>query len=292
MAISRYRRNGGNDVDREIMQEVIWPQVEEQLGLKRGGLRADVRRAVEDTLTSTLARKLKEKLCLKIGKLAQDGGDDSRLSPDLSETVATDGDFFDEGLGRPLRGRFKMTKAQFDQVMEPFLRSPPGPSALGNESFAHSLVAPIWDCLDKTGLAPEDLDVLVLHGGSCRNPYVRRELKRLLKTDLSLFARTAIVETPNLDTSVACGAALACYWKHERGTELIRPVTAEDIGIMTLGNRPACLVPSGTPLPFPSEGVHAHPSDFYVPQNGQKELIIPFYAGSTDGNPRLSGSVK
>jgi hypothetical protein len=29
-----------------------------------------------------------------------------------------------------------------------------------------------------------------------------------------------------------------------------------------------------------------------VPQNGQKELIIPFYAGSTEGNPRLSGSVK
>jgi hypothetical protein len=61
---------------------------------------------------------------------------------------------------------------------------------------------------------------------------------------------------------------------------------------MTLGNRPVCLVESGTPLPFPGEGVHAHPNDFFVPQNGQKELIIPFYAGSTEGNPRLSGSVK
>ena len=292
LAISQYRRNGGNDVDREIMQRVIWPQVEEQLGIAQSDLPADIRRAVEDTLTSTLARKLKEKLCLKIAKLAQEGQDYSRLGPDLSETVATQGDFFDRQLPRPLRGRFKITKAQFDDVMKPFLRVPPGPAEAREGDFAHSLIAPIWDCLDKAGLAPEDLDVLVLHGGSCRNPCVRQELKRLLADDSSLFSRTTIVETPNLDTSVACGAALACYWKHERGTELIKPITAEDIGIMTLGNRPVCLVESGTALPFPGEGVHAHPNDFFVPQNGQKELIIPFYAGSTEGNPRLSGSVK
>jgi predicted Zn-dependent protease len=115
---------------------------------------------------------------------------------------------------------------------------------------------------------------------------------RMLKADLSLFSQTIVVDTPNLDTSVACGAALACYWKHERGIELIKPVTAEDIGILTLGNRPVCLVESGTPLPFPTEGVHADQSDFYVPQHGQKELIIPFYAGATDSSHRLSGTVK
>jgi hypothetical protein len=44
--------------------------------------------------------------------------------------------------------------------------------------------------------------------------------------------------------------------------------------------------------PNSKSSVHAHPSDFFVPQNGQKELINPFYAGSTEGNFRLSGSVK
>jgi molecular chaperone DnaK (HSP70) len=69
------------------------------------------------------------------------------------------------------------------------LHIPKEPSEMGDKSFTHSLVAPIWDCLGKAALAPEDLDVLVLHGGSCRNPYVRRELKRLLSDDLSLFSR-------------------------------------------------------------------------------------------------------
>ncbi|MEI7941204.1 MAG: hypothetical protein WCK27_31400 [Verrucomicrobiota bacterium] len=41
---------------------------------------------------------------------------------------------------------------------------------------------------------------------------------RTAEGDASVFSRTTIVETPNLDTSVACGAALACYWKHERGS--------------------------------------------------------------------------
>jgi molecular chaperone DnaK (HSP70)/Flp pilus assembly protein TadD len=290
LAISQYCRNGGNDVDREIMQEVVWPQIETELGVPANGLPTDVRRAVEDTLTSTLARKLKEKLCLKVSKLARNGH--GPLGPEVSETVSTQGDFFDEQLPKPIRGRFRITKAQFDEVMEPFLRLPSGPGGSGARGLAHSLIAPIQDCIDKAGLAPEDLDVLVLHGGSCRNPWVQGELRRLLASEPGLFSRTTIVETPNLDTSVACGAALACYWKHERGVELVRPVTAEDIGIMTLGDKPVCLVASGTPLPFPAEGVHTHPADFFVPQNGQRELIIPFYAGSTEGSPRLSGSVK
>ncbi len=50
LAISQYRRNGGNDVDREIMRRVIWPQVEGQIGLRREKMDADLRRAVEDTL--------------------------------------------------------------------------------------------------------------------------------------------------------------------------------------------------------------------------------------------------
>ena len=292
LAISQYRRNGGNDVDREIMRKIIWPQIEGQLGIERDALPADLRRGVEDTLTSTLSRKLKEKLCVKISKLTQDGRDRSALRPDLSETVATQGDFFDEQLPKPIRGRFKMTLAEFEDVMQPFLWVPAGPDQSRESEFTHSLIAPIWDCLEKAGLTPGDLDVLVLNGGSCRNPCVRQELKRLLAAESSLFSKTAVVETPNLDTSVACGAALACYWKHERGIELIKPVTAEDIGIMTLSNQPVCLVESGTALPFPDEGVHAHPTDFFVPQNGQNDLIIPFYAGSTRTNPRLSGSVK
>lgn len=292
LAISQYRRNGGNDVDREIMRQVIWPQVEGQLGVKRGDLDADLRQAVEDTLTFTLARKLKEKLCVKISKLMQEGEGDASPGPDISETVTTDGDFFDDRLGKPIRGRFKMTVAQFDEVMEPFLRVPKGAAEAREPAFSHSLVAPIWDCLERANVAPEDLDVLVLHGGSCRNPCVRRDLMRMLGAGTSLFPRAIIVDTPNLDTSVACGAALACYWKHERGIELIKPVTAEDIGILTLGNRPVCLVKSGTPLPFPSEGVYADPSDFHVPHDGQRDLIIPFYAGATDSGHRLSGMVK
>src|ERR1039458_8638972 len=92
----------------EVMRRVIWPQVEEQLGVERDDLPADLKRAVEDTLTSTLARKLKEKLCTKISKLVQDGEEYSRLKPDLSETVAIDGDFLAEGLEKPIRGRFNM----------------------------------------------------------------------------------------------------------------------------------------------------------------------------------------
>ncbi len=291
LAISRYRRNGGNDVDRQVMARVVWPQVEEQLGILRTGLRADVRQAVEDTLTPTVARGLKEGICKRIARDVSAGRPLSRLSADLSEIVKSDGTFTDEGLPAPIEGKFKITKAQFDQVMSPFLTAPsPDPATWGDERVRHSLVLPILETLDKAGLGPGDLDVLVLHGGSCRNPHVQAGLLGILAEADGRFAQTRIVETPDLDTSVARGAALACYWKHARKVELIRPVVAEDVGILTLGEQPVCLVESGTPLPFPELGIHAHPEDFFVPQAGQREMLVPFYTGRHE--QRRSGCVR
>ena len=246
LAISQYRRNGGNDVDRAVMDEVMWPQVEQWIGKQRDELPADLRQAVDDTLTSTLARRLKEKLCTKIRKeMTVDGKAYPRVRGSLSETVPTGAEFFDDRLPKSIRGTFKITKEQFDNLMRPFLRVPLGES---DPASLCSIIAPIRHCLEKAGLSPEDLDALVLHGGSCRNPYVVHHLKELFMGEDSLFGRTTITQTPDLDTSVACGAALACYWKHERSVELIKPVTAEDIGIITLGGSAECLVRSGTPL--------------------------------------------
>ena len=55
LAISSYHRLGGDDIDRAVMDAVVWPQI----ALPRsGGLTLAARRLVEDTLVPTVARVL------------------------------------------------------------------------------------------------------------------------------------------------------------------------------------------------------------------------------------------
>ena len=66
LAISQYRRLGGDDVDRAVMDEVVWPKIEVQLGTARGELPSHVRQMLDDTLIPTVARGLKEEICRRI----------------------------------------------------------------------------------------------------------------------------------------------------------------------------------------------------------------------------------
>jgi molecular chaperone DnaK len=63
LAISQYRQLGGDDIDRRVMSEVVWPQICDQSDESK--LDRGTRRGVEDTLTHTVARGLKERLCRK-----------------------------------------------------------------------------------------------------------------------------------------------------------------------------------------------------------------------------------
>jgi Flp pilus assembly protein TadD len=132
------------------------------------------------------------------------------------------------------------------------------------------------------------LDYLVLHGGSCRNPWVRGLLKENLAAAGTLFGNIRVIETPDLDTSVAKGAALACYWKQCRNEVIIPPITSEEIGILTLNDKPVRLLAERERLPFPATGLHTVTEEFYVPQAGLRQLLVPFYTG---GRQKLSGVV-
>jgi len=88
LAISRYRRLGGDDVDRAVMSEIVWPQIE-KLGTKRDDLPPDLRKRIEDTLTPTVARRLKEGICRKIVEASRNKRRSSREIEYIEELQAT-----------------------------------------------------------------------------------------------------------------------------------------------------------------------------------------------------------
>ncbi len=271
LAISQYRRLGGDDIDRAIMQEVVWPQIEAACGIKAGALSRSLRQDVEDTLTPTVARRLKEGICRKFQATRdQRGGKKSRKLESIEPLVVTFEDI-------ELPHQFRITDDEFVGIMRPFL-APPDSDRQGEGSC--SLLVPVLEVLNRGGVDLWSLDALVLHGGSCRNPLVREMLAESFSGTDSLFKNAVILETPDLDASVAQGAALSAYWRHECKVDIVTPIIAEEIGILTLDDKPQKLLASGTQVPFPDEdGVYEVPVAFYVPTPNLRQMLVPFYSG-------------
>lgn len=288
LAISPYRRLGGDDIDRAVMREIVWPQIANDE--ERARIPARERRLVEDTLTGTVARGLKERICRKVDGEVRRDGPDALAKSRAREVFALGTRFTVPALDRQTPAQFTIHAADFARVMQPFLADP---FTSGPEPEA-SLLLPVVHTLKRAGLAPRDLDALVLHGGGSLNPYVRHMLEDRVGRRTRLFDDLRVVTTPDPLTSVARGAALAGYWRHARGVDVVRPIAADDLGIVVLGGAARRLVHAGQPLPFPDEdGVEevTEDDDLVTPLDGQPELLVPVYTGRSDA-PAVSGTVK
>jgi molecular chaperone DnaK (HSP70) len=281
LAISSYHRLGGDDIDRAVMDAVVWPQIASPA--ERAGLTLAARRLVEDTLVPTVARVLKERLCRAVeDRIKEDGWPGVEKSP--VKVLAPAPEFTIPDLARKTPHRFEMTSDQFRQVMAPFL-APPGP-----EPHERSLLGPVMETLDRAGLSPDRLDAVVLHGGSSLNPYVGHLMRTTFRGQ-TLFDRAQIVATPDPLVSVARGAALFSYWRHARAVEIIRPIMAEDLGIIVRSGEPVPLVAGGTPLPYPDDdSVHdvTGEGQLAVPSDALAEMLVPVYTGTVRA-PRPAG---
>jgi molecular chaperone DnaK (HSP70) len=289
LAISPYRTIGGDDVDRAVMEHIVWPQIASPV--ERALLTPEDRRSVEDTLTGTVARGLKERICRLVEKRFRKGGDWSVAQSGASETYPLEARFSIPSLQRQTPTQFKIVARDFARVMKPFVEIP----GAGSECAKESLLRPIGETLERAGLRPDDLGVLVLHGGSSHNPYVRQMLQESLGRGFFSFGSLKVERTPDLLASVARGAALSAYWRHARGQDIVQPIVAEDLGIIVMGGDAKPLVRSAQLLPFPDEDavedVTAGEEEFVIPGDNLPELLVPVYTGRRE-TPKIAGVVK
>ena len=289
LAVSPYARLGGDVVDRAVMRQVVMPQLLMAADLGPDDLALDVKQQLEDTFTPWVARGLKEALCRQAATcLKRTGALPSEPFVAFFDIPAPSADL---GTGFQSARRFCMESRQFEALLAPLVCWG-GASAIGRADQQHpALLEPLVAALDVGRIEPTELDYVVLHGGGCRNPYVRDLLESYVADPTSLFAHTQILQTPDLDASVARGAAISGYWKHARQTTYIVPVIPEEIGVLTLSDRPVKLVDGGAPLPYPAQGgVATAETVFAVPSTGLRRMLVPFYSGR-ERPCRLVGTV-
>ncbi len=266
LAVSRYHRLGGGDIDRAIVYEELIPQLVAENGLSKHDLGYDAKRDVLEPLLISVAESLKIEL--------------SR-SPDLEcatqkRTIKVEHD------GRSLRlTNPKLTRARFDEIVEPFVDLDLTWDSGNEYRTERSIFAPIEDALDRAGLDRDDVDVVLLAGGAGLVPNIDKAIGEAF-TEATIEAFSS---SEDAQTAVSRGAAYHAMALELFGRPMVRPTVHEAISIQTTSGRVE-IVPKGTELPFPKVGTWHEAAQLRVPRScdtGTLDLRVEIEAG-TDGN--------
>jgi molecular chaperone DnaK len=208
LAVSRYHRLGGSDIDLAILHEVLIPQIIDQNGLNEYDLTFDDKHRVLAPAFLSVAESLKISLCMIIARLKQqnkyDDADRSQIYSRLPGVFPDNGNPLqaEDGCRISLRAP-RLTAAQFEKLLEPFV----------DEDFLYpredqyrvtcSIFSPLEDAVDRSGLEKSEIDFVLLFGGSCLIPQVAEAVRGFFEDaeSLSFPDQTAI------QTAVARGAA-------------------------------------------------------------------------------------
>ncbi len=268
LAVSRYHRLGGGDVDAAIVHQILLPRLLSENGLGGHDLGFEEKSQAVVPALLGVAESLKVGLCSEIRRLRglgrwndADRNDVAKTLPGVHTCRLPDGR--DLHLTSP-----RLTARELDWVLQPFLDEellyPKG----DEYRTTCSIFAPIEDALSRAGLAAEQVDAVLLVGGSSLIPQVVDAVAHRFPSTRVLHEETSDA----VKTSVARGAALHALALAHSGRGLLTPVTGNALSIRTTSGLVEILA-RGTPLPFPAAGDWAACTELAVPETREREPL-------------------
>lgn len=274
LAVSRYHRLGGGDIDQAIFYDVLLPQIQEQNNLERHDLDFRDKKEILEPVFVGVAEELKMGICTRLAS----GQDDDDEAMDFTQTCA------DEFSCKLFMGNEikltnpRLTAMEFAEILKPFLD--PDIFILKETEYRQSLsiFAPIRDAIERCGLEENDIDLCLLAGGSCLIPQVVEAMDNYFpNAEMLTFSNADAIQT-----AIARGAALNAFSLAVSGRPIIQPVCQETIALNT-SSGPIDLVPRGAVLAggYKGSAILAIPADSpYEPVTVRVELIAKDELGS------------
>ena len=278
LAISNYERLGGDNIDLCLVDEILIPEICSKSGIEFADLTERDKRDLRWTAKEQ-ARLLKERLCRK----ARSAHDEAECSH-IRQNWTVEGFHLNDCNLTIKKTQGELTFTEFEATVDAFFtQSDAGRIEMADGYFVGSILVPVFAAIEKAKLTPQEIDVVLLNGGSSRNPLVKRAFKAV-----EGFVNAEIIESSDLDVAVARGAAMHCYYKHHHEFEPITPIVSSELGLITHGDNYEMLVPAGTRLPFPAEAkFERFVERFWLPKDGMTQVHFAVYAGG-ENNRRLA----
>lgn len=269
LAVSRYYRLGGGDLDRAILYDILIPRLIEENGLGWFDLGyADKHKYIEPALLAA-AEGLKIKICKEIERL-QGFGKYDNIDKD---TVVTS---LPGSYDCPIRDTVftlqspSISATQFEETLKPFLDRDLLYPKDDEYKLVCSIFAPLEDAISCSGLDAGEIDYCLLMGGSSLIPQVREAVA-------GYFSGAEILNYADDDmaqTAMAKGAAYHALSLALQGRGFIEPVCHETISLRCKSGLLE-LVPKGTILPYPSDKSYYESEALMVPETiGAGSLLL------------------
>jgi molecular chaperone DnaK (HSP70)/tetratricopeptide (TPR) repeat protein len=287
LSVSRYHRLGGGDIDRAIVHEVLIPQLLKQNDLDPSSLSYEDRKLRLEPALLGAAEALKIGLCTEISRLCSfekyEGADKQRvekIQPGLHTCPLQDRKLT---LNSP-----RLSAEEFERLLEPFLSTNLLFTKETEYRLTCSIFAPIEDAIERAGLRANEIDLVLLVGGSSLIPQIPKAMRRF-------FSRGRVLEFPDRESTqaaVARGAAIQSLALALRGQGVFSLATHDEISVRT-NQGPIQLVPRGATLPYPADGGWASTNQLVVPTTSilePLELRVEIRGGTGDQERHLFSS--
>lgn len=264
-AISRFERCGGDDIDRCIATRILLPQVLEQMKEQEEDLRQNKKKELINHLMKP-AELLKIEICERVSNQMSDG-----ILPPLAisnEIVTLNSSFRFAFDGRWVDFQSPhLSFHEFNDIMRNFLTQD-----YSDEDEFNSIFKSINSAVAKSGWSKDDIDYVLLIGGSSYNPYIQYALKEY-------FGNSTLRIPHDLQAHVSQGAAIHSLIYNGLGHNIINPISSEPILVVTRGIKgQRILIPAGTYMPSDEILI----DDLETSTEGQPCIELPICVGGTD----------
>ena len=266
-AISKFDKCGGDDIDRFLAEKYLLPKILQENGKSMDELRTKDKHKIITRLLKP-AELIKIKICENIALKSNSEGLPPLSISDEEVSIAQTIDF-ETRIGRLTLANPSISYSQFNEAMKTFLNQESRHLTRHGEDEYNSVFTNIKSALSKASMTKNDIDYVLLIGGSSYNPYLQFGLH-------CFFSESDLLIPSNLQTHVSQGAAIHSLLFNTIGLNVINPITSEKIMVILQDGHTQTLVPAGTVIPSGarvSEGL-------VVPNAGQKTVEVPLCVGS------------
>lgn len=269
LSISKFEKLGGDDIDRLIAIDYLFPQLLKESGMNKDDFRTPEKNRIVSQLLKS-AEQLKIMICENIALQTS-----NRILPAaaISKDYVSIGNRIDIDTRKGLLTLIepKLSYAEFNEVMKAFLKSAaliPYKTKIVEDEFT-TIFKPIQTALKKASLAKDEIDYVLFIGGSSKNPYVQAALKEHFKESELLVPR-------DLQTHVSSGAAIHSLIYNGFGKNIIQPITSEPFLVITKDETPKVILKAGTYIPCDLIVI----DDLVTSQDGQQAIELPICLGN------------
>lgn len=269
IAISKFTKLGGDDIDRYITLHYLLPRF-----LSKNNKKKDDFITSELKFIASQLYKVAEKLKIQISKSLAVKMNDFVMPAEKNSTDKV-------SLSIPIEVRttkgimsqsdFYLTNKELTDTMSIFLKESSHTTYIDGEEEYNSIFMPVDSAIEKSNIDTDELDYILLIGGSAQSPYIQEALSKH-------FSNSTILVPQDLQTHVSLGAAIHSLLMNGMNKCIIQPITSEPILIITRGNMGKMVLPAGTPIPSDKITI----SDLATSREGQSVIEIPVCIGNTN----------